>query len=393
MLKHGVSRGKKPFVFLCALLCCLTSAKFAFAEKRYEKKITEGLKYIFISRGAHGHAVNIHVLEVDLYNFNLDVIPVLAWGQIGSVETVSSMCKRYKAYAGINASFYNKSGYEKYPIGYLMKDGKFIFKSDINRTVFGITETREVIIKNFKPYLKVRVRGGEAFLIEGVNRPRSTNSLTLYTPHYGPTTRTPSWGKEVLVENTDEGDKIVGLVYGNAKIPRNGYVLSLGGQKTKLFPLFKRGDRVALEEYIPADWSYVKTMVTGGPLLVSGGKVTVTSEKEGFFANISGTNARTGLGVTEDNKLLLVVVDGRRGRVKRKVKIGRRRWKWVSSGSSSGLSFYGMAKLFVELGAVRAMGLDSGGSSTMVVGGEIVNKPADGVERAVSNGILVIKAQ
>lgn len=389
---------KMKFRKICAVLLVVSAALLmsyghSIAEKRFEKQIAEGLKYIFLSR-ANGEHLNIHVLEIDLYNFNLDVVPVLGWDQIGRVETVSSMCRRYNAYAGINASFYNKSGYEKYPIGYLIKDGKFIYKSDINRTAFGITETREVIMKKFKPYLKVRVRGGDAYLIEGVNRPRSTNGLTLYTAQYGPTTRTPPWGKEVIVEKTDDGDKIIGLVYGNAKIPKNGYVLSLGGQKTKLFPLFRRGDEVAIEEYIPPEWSYVKHLITGGPLLVSEKKVMVTSEEEGFSNGMGGTNARTGLGVTEDNKLLLVVVEGKNGGKLRKVRAGRRRWKWArGGGGKSGLSFYGMAKLFIELGAVKAMGLDSGGSSTMVVNGEIVNKPADGTERAVSNGILVIKTQ
>lgn len=367
-------------------------ASFSSGEKKFEKRIADGLKYIFVARGENGSHLNIHVLEIDLYNFTLDVVPVLAWDQIGRVERISSMVRRYSAYAGVNGSFYDKTGYEKFPIGYLMKDGKFIYKSDINRTVFGITETREVIIKKFKPYIKVRVRGGDAYLIEGVNRPRSKNGLVLYTYHYGATTRTSPWGREVIVEKTKDGDKIIGLVYGNAAIPKNGYVLSLGGQKTKLFPLFKRGDVVAIEEYIPPEWSYVKHLLTGGPLLVADKKVMVTSEEEGFSGGMGGTNARTGIGVTEDNKLLLVVVEGKNGGKKHRLKV-KRRWKWVRGGGSRGLSFYGLAKLFVELGAVKAMGLDSGGSSTMVVNGELVNKPADGAERAVSNGILIIKME
>lgn len=383
----------KALKSVCALALFLVFAlSFAFGAKRFEKTITEGLKYIFIARGDAKSPLSIHVLEVDFYNFNLDVIPVLAWGQIGRVERVSSMVKRHDALAGINGGFYDKTGYDKFPIGYIVKDGKIIYKSDISRTVFGITEMREVIMKRFKPYLKMRLRGGDAYLIEGVNRPRQKDGLVMYTPHYGKFTHTPPWGREVVVEKTAEGDKIISLVYGNARIPDNGYVLSFGGKKMKAAAGIRRGDFIAVEEYIPEEWSYIKHMITGGPLLVDGGKVAVTSKEEGFFSNIAGANARTGIGVTKDNKLLLVVVEGKKGGRKVKVKAGRK-WRWVWRGGSNGLSFYGIAKLFVELGAVKAMGLDSGGSSTMAIDGVIVNKPADGSERAVSNGILVIKAQ
>jgi exopolysaccharide biosynthesis protein len=49
-----------------------------------------------------------------------------------------------------------------------------------------------------------------------------------------------------------------------------------------------------------------------------------------------------------------------------------------------------LAKIMLELHCVHAMNLDGGGSTTMVVGDEIVNTPSDGREREVSTGILVL---
>jgi exopolysaccharide biosynthesis protein len=44
-----------------------------------------------------------------------------------------------------------------------------------------------------------------------------------------------------------------------------------------------------------------------------------------------------------------------------------------------------------SLGARDAINLDGGGSSTMVVRGEVVNRPSDRVgERPVSNGLFVL---
>jgi hypothetical protein len=48
-----------------------------------------------------------------------------------------------------------------------------------------------------------------------------------------------------------------------------------------------------------------------------------------------------------------------------------------------------MAAILQRLGAVNAINLDGGGSSTMVVGGGVVNAPSDGRERAIANSLLV----
>jgi hypothetical protein len=84
---------------------------------------------------------------------------------------------------------------------------------------------------------------------------------------------------------------------------------------------------------------------------------------------------RSGIGVTADGKVLLVVVDGRR------------------AGWSVGMNLTEFAQLFQFLGATSAMNLDGGGSSVMVVQGKVVNKPSDGRERRVSSAVLVLSGK
>jgi len=43
-----------------------------------------------------------------------------------------------------------------------------------------------------------------------------------------------------------------------------------------------------------------------------------------------------------------------------------------------------LATYFLRLGARDAVNFDGGGSSVMVINGEVVNKPSDGRERPVS---------
>jgi exopolysaccharide biosynthesis protein len=48
------------------------------------------------------------------------------------------------------------------------------------------------------------------------------------------------------------------------------------------------------------------------------------------------------------------------------------------------------ARVMRSLGARDALDLDGGGSSAMAVRGKVVNRPSDGVERAVSDALVVM---
>lgn len=57
---------------------------------------------------------------------------------------------------------------------------------------------------------------------------------------------------------------------------------------------------------------------------------------------------------------------------------------------SAGLDLYDLAKYILELGAIDAMNLDGGGSTTMFLDGKVLNHPSDkDGERKVSDAILV----
>jgi Tol biopolymer transport system component/exopolysaccharide biosynthesis protein len=114
-------------------------------------------------------------------------------------------------------------------------------------------------------------------------------------------------------------------------------------------------------------WQGTADAMGGIPLLVKDGRVAVTRCR----ASLCRRHPRTGVGVTEEGEVLLVVVDGRRR-------------------LSRGLTLVGLARLFRRLGATWALNLDGGGSSTMVVRGRIVNVPSDGRERPVCCSIMVL---
>jgi bla regulator protein BlaR1 len=116
------------------------------------------------------------------------------------------------------------------------------------------------------------------------------------------------------------------------------------------------------EEEIAAQ-GYVWAVEFGPLFIVNGMPVKLT-------AFSGGLAPRTAIGQTADGAALLVVTDGRR--------IG-----------SFGATYQDIQKLLYANGAVNAIGLDGGSSSTMVWEGAVVNIPSDGdAERLLPNAIL-----
>lgn len=103
-----------------------------------------------------------------------------------------------------------------------------------------------------------------------------------------------------------------------------------------------------------------RVAVGGGPVLVQNGKVHITAEEEmRGGASFRGPHPRTAMGYTPDNKLIILMVEGR------------------NKGVAEGASLDQVAKLMVELGCKEALNLDGGGSSALYVKGKDTIKPSD----------------
>lgn len=116
----------------------------------------------------------------------------------------------------------------------------------------------------------------------------------------------------------------------------------------------------------------IESAVSAGPVLVQDNKIFVTEEEEVFFGSkIPGIHPRTAIGYTDDNKLIILVVDGRQP-------------------SSRGLYLEELAQIMVDLKCREALNLDGGGSSALVVNNQLINRPSGMLmEREVMSAIVV----
>ncbi len=126
--------------------------------------------------------------------------------------------------------------------------------------------------------------------------------------------------------------------------------------------------------------------IGGAPVLLKNGKIafdftTTLSGKymtnyELLQSDIFSTSIRpprTVIGSTADNKIVLFVCDGRQGTY------------------SDGATMLELAQIMKGIGCVNALNLDGGGSSAIIAGGTLLNKPSDGSERAVATVVSFVK--
>lgn len=112
----------------------------------------------------------------------------------------------------------------------------------------------------------------------------------------------------------------------------------------------------------------LENAVGAGPMLIQNGASNITAEAELFDAKSgvdpNGLHGRTAVGLDNTGLVFFLVADGRRT-------------------IAQGASMTGLAGNLLSFGATNAMNLDGGGSSTLVINGQVINQPSDGSERPV----------
>jgi len=316
-------------------------------------------------------------MEVDPAHPAINILPVRALDRAVGKETVRSMARRYGATAAVNGGYFVVSGpYAGVSNGVYQLNGRAI-SGGSNRTALlfceetDYKERTEIDVVNFRG--TVTAADGSAVGISRLNGARGGQDLVLYRSPFGPGTLTDSSGVEAVLNASGRVVRVENGV-GNAVLPAGGTVLSGSGPAAgwlREHAIMRARLRIDLRltPSVPPEKGGCKAeaMVGGGPRLVRRGKVNVTAEK---FAHAALRHPRTAFALTRRRTFLFVTADGRQP-------------------SSAGMTLRELAAELIGMGAVEAMNLDGGGSTTMVVRGAVRNSPSEGKERPVSDAILI----
>lgn len=329
-----------------------------FTDSMSSETLAPGVIHRFV-RGP----LSIHLLDIDMRTAPVKVQPTLAGDSFNQLKDVAAHARENNAIAAINANYFKTNGT---PLGTLIINGEWIAGPLYDRVSMGITDNGQVKID------RVSLRGTlstdnpevPSLFCNTINQPRRHGSrLVVYTRRWGSFVHMPYEGCLVAVNAQGEvQDKSLN----DMTIPYGGYVLS--DSKTSEISRLNVGDKVDLSWHTgPNDWHDVVQAVSGGPMLIKDGRLFLDLKAENFRKGWTGAqiHARTAAGVTADNHLLLATIEGPH-------------------------TLWDVAKFLHKLGAVDAMNLDGGGSTTMVVHGNTVTRNANSHQRHVASSIAVV---
>lgn len=327
---------------------------------KQEKTLAKGVTYTYIQDEMNGTQIQACLLSV-APNAKFELRPFSAAGAYNGRGLLSAEAKRRKLKAAVNASYFDTDGWV---IGVNKDKGNFMSMDSTPRSAYVDDGKVRSIVQDVAYKGVLRFAGGE-LPIKGMNRARISEDVVLFNEYYGKSTRTNQWGREIKIR----GNKVVEVSNkGNMKIEPGTMVVSAHGLNNKyLLRSLSVGDEVELVQTLNVPQADAAGIVVGGgPLILENGKVHVRSREEKIPNDIAkGRAPRTAVGLKKDGTVLVLVVDGR-------------------SSDSKGLTLQELATYFLRLGARDAVNFDGGGSSIMVINGEVVNKPSDGRERMVS---------
>jgi hypothetical protein len=323
----------------------------------------------------------IKVVTVDLARESrLDV--VLSNNRLPGLERTSSMARRTGAVAAINGDYARPDGRPVYAFaddGRLAQSpppqfgGNFAFAEPEASTHFGRRPLSSSVLVPST---------GQGLAVTRFNRGvPSLQEIAAYSAVGGDIVRPPRFSCSVRLSPLGPPARGAGR---NHAVPtvvtarrcsaarmqrRGGIVLAtpLWGSRAAELMSLEVSDEVTFT-WSFRDWPGIRDAIGGNPVLVREGAIFIGRGTGSFFDH----HPRTGVGATADGRVLLVTVDGR------------------NPGRSVGMTPLGFARFFKSLGARWAFNLDGGGSTTMFVKGEIVNRPSDGRERPVSSALVVL---
>jgi len=345
---------------------------------------------------------NIHVVTVPVRG-RYELIMARALDSLRGRERVTDMVQRRRERGeripiALNADFFDvRTGTNE---NNQVIDGevwKAVPVTDSPFDTFRNAHTQFAVDANGRPYLDRFSYAGSLdgtcgrFVLDGVNGiPRLPDALVMFTGGYanaplGDSLRQPA--QLVLAGPRAQRGRGVGDVeltivaapgLGVSGIPADRYVLgAYGTARARLDSIATRcgSVRLRLSHAFRPDRGRLTMIVGGWPRVVVDGRnvAGAADSVEGTFPRFSAQrHPRSAVGLSGDSGVVyLVAVDGRQE-------------------ASAGMTLVELGDFLVSIGVFQGLNLDGGGSTTLVIGGRIVNHPSDAAgERAVGNAILV----
>lgn len=362
------------------LLSCILfyAGQFLFSQKtevspssqtpqstNVEPMLPSPIDYKHISVNINGYKQEIFTLEFDPLDKRIEFKPVLSFDNVFGFEKLSELCNRTDAFAAVNGGFFYEYGD---PVGMVVIDGNMFMSSAGYDPVF-VVDKDGASFKKIISELSFSIKDEKTY-INKLNRTGLDGNIVLYTNDYGTTNRAKIKNTSIRVEN-DIVTSITKDTIEEVPIKKDSRLISFFGKKASLVNELgiKEGDKVNIE--IKPQFGGIYQAYECGSMLVKDG-ISVVPDKDRWVGNLNNRDPRTAIGIKEDGRIVLIVVDGRQ------------------PGYSNGFTGKELANYLISIGVKDGAMLDGGATSQIFVEGSLQNKPSyRGIERPVAGAFIV----
>ncbi len=297
---------------------------------------------------------------------NLKMLPF--WSEATTLVGTAPLIKtaeRYNAVAAINSGFFNRKN--QLPLGAIRFNGNWISSPILNRGAIAWNDRGKIKIGRLSIQESITTNTGQTLPIKTFNSGYVQTGIARYSPVWG-ATYSPLTDNETIV--TVQNNAVIAQLPGGAAgkatfpIPTNGYLLVARGNNLSI-PV---GTIFRLQSAtIPADFATYPQILAAGPVLMQNRQIVLDAKAEGFSdAFIREKAIRSAICTTEAGNILIAAVHNR------------------VSGAGSTLAE--AARVMQQLGCNDALNFDGGSSTSLYLGGQLINRSPRTAAR-VHNGL------
>lgn len=309
-------------------------------------------------------------LEIDATSPQIDLKPI--WSsptQMQGTAPLVEIARRHRVAAAINGGFFNRD--RRLPLGAIRHEGVWYSGAILGRGAIAWNSGGNFLFSRLGQVDTVQTESGLRLPVSLLNTGYHQAGIARYTSAWGSTYTPLTDGEQLVVVQADAVDRL--LVGGVAEqntiaIPDAGYLLAIR-DRPDLARYFPRQSFLQLETAtVPPQWINYPSIIGAGPLLMQNGEIVLDAEAEKFSPAFQKQAAiRSAIALTSDNKLILAA---------------------IHPAGERGATLLETAKIMQQLGGIHALNLDGGSSTSLYLGGELINRSPETAAR-VHNAIGV----
>ncbi|PSF36113.1 hypothetical protein C7H19_14010 [Aphanothece hegewaldii CCALA 016] len=307
-------------------------------------------------------------LEIDLRSSKLTLKPLTGnKTSLTGILPLATMGRDTEAIAAINAGFFNRNN--QLPLGAIRVDGKWYSSPILNRGAIAWNNQGQIKIDRLTLQENL-ITPNQQFTINFLNSAYLETGIARYTSEWG-NNYTTLTDKETII--TVENNQITAQYKANLAgldsipIPKNGYLLILRKDDTPA-TFLTQGTTVKINRStLPREFDSYSNIIGAGPLLLQNRRIVLNPDAEKFSKPFQQQSAsRSSIATLSSDRIILVAVHNRV--------------------AGKGATLKEFAQILQQLGAVNALNLDGGSSTSLYLGGNLIDRYPQTAAR-VHNGI------